>query len=105
MPLKIIPYDRLEPLIKDNLETDEDVKTNQVIKDLVVAKKRGYLLKPELEKICKWKSPRAIQLIKSNTEKRIIEKTEAAFKTRSERKKWNSSLVSTEYQYLWHHQS
>jgi hypothetical protein len=87
MSLKTIPYDRLEPLIKENLDTDEDSKTIQLIKDLTVAKKRGHLLKPELEKICKWKSPRAIQLIKSNTENKIIKKTEAAFKTRSERTK------------------
>ena len=87
MPLKKVPYDKLEPLIRENLSTEEHEGTLELMYELKPARKRGFLLKSELEKICKWKSPRAIQLIKSNTEKKIIEKTEAAFKTRSERTK------------------
>jgi hypothetical protein len=87
MPLQKIPYDRLEPLIKDHLDTDEDDGTAQLINEMKSAKKRGHLLKSELEKICKWKSPRAIKLIKSNSEKTINKATKDAFATRSEKRK------------------
>lgn len=87
MPLQKIPYDRLEPLIKDHLDTDEHGGTTQLIRELRPAKKRGHLLKSELEKICKWKSPRTIKLIKSNSEKTINKVTKDAFATRSEKRK------------------
>jgi len=50
---------------------EEDEGTQLLIAELKPVKKRGYLLKAELIKISKWKSPRAIQLIKSNSEKSI----------------------------------
>jgi len=87
MPLQKIPYDKLEPLIQDHLDTDENFETAQLIRELKTAKRRKYLLKSELEMICKWKSPRAIRLIKSNSEKKLTKLTKEAFATRSEKRK------------------
>ena len=48
---------------------------------------RGYLTKPQLVAVCRWKSPRAIKHIRRNREKTTRRITRAAFGTRSERKK------------------
>ena len=48
MPVKNLSYDKLEPLIKDNLSTDEDLPTTELIKTLRPAKQRGWLTKDEL---------------------------------------------------------
>ena len=87
MPLQKIPYNKLEPLIKKYLDTEENDATNRLIVELRSAKRRGYLLKPELVKICGWKSPRALQLIMSNSETSVNKFTREAFATRSEKRK------------------
>jgi hypothetical protein len=87
MPLQKIPYNKLEPLIKKYLDTEENDATNRLIVELRSAKRRGYLLKPELVKICRWKSPRALQLIMSNSETSVNKFTREAFATRSEKRK------------------
>ena len=87
MPLQKIPFTKLDSLIKKYLDTEEHDGTNRLIGELRPAKKRGYLSKPELVKICKWKSPRAIQLIISNSEPSINKFTREAFATRSEKRK------------------
>lgn len=87
MPLQKIPYSKLEPLIKKYLDTEEHDGTNKLMVELMPAKKRGHLSKSELVKICKWKSPRAIQLIISNSENSVNKFTREAFATRSEKRK------------------
>lgn len=87
MPLKKIPYDNLESLLIDNLSDEEDLKTQVLIDELKTAKKRKCLEKEELERICRWKSPRAINLIRSNNEVSINDITKEAFHTRSEKQK------------------
>ena len=87
MPLQKIPYKRLEVLIRKNLDIQEHEKTKQLIAELQTAKNRRCLSKPELVKISKWKSPRAIQLINSNSELSIKKLTKEAFATRSEKRK------------------
>src|SRR4030095_11784987 len=87
MPLRKLPYDTLEPLIADNLSTEEWDATHQLIKKLKPAKKRGWLTKDELIEICYWKSPRAIKHIRSNRTDRIQKVTQAAFKSRNEQTK------------------
>ena len=84
MPIKNLSYVKLEPLIKDNLSTEEDEPTADLIKKLRPAKKRGWLTKDEMIAICRWKSPRAIRHIESNSEKLIKKQTGLAFSTRSE---------------------
>ncbi len=87
MPLKRLPYKRLQQLIGMHLFTKEDPQTQELIEELAHVRKKRNLTKPELIKICRWKSPRAIRYIASNREKRIMKITKAAFAARSERDK------------------
>ena len=87
MGLKNIPYKKIQSLIGIHLSTKEFPKTQQLILELKNVKRRGYLKKSELVKICRWKSPRAIRRIESNTTDIIRRKSQAAFMTRSEKKK------------------
>ncbi len=87
MALKKLPYKRLQHLIGLHLSTKEGPKTQKLIDELTMARQRGYLTKPDLIKICHWKSPRAIKHIRRNRESSIKKLTKAAFSTRSEQKK------------------
>ena len=49
--------------------------------------KARYLTPYELEAVCYWKSPRAIQYIRSNSPARIRARTRSALATRSERRR------------------
>lgn len=87
MPLKRLPYKRLQHLIGIHLSTKEHPATQNVIDQLSSARERGYLTKPELVKVCQWKSPRAIKHIRRNHTTTIERITRTTFRTRSERKK------------------
>jgi hypothetical protein len=87
MPLKKLPYKRLQHLIGLHLSTKESPETLKAIGELSLARKRGYLTKPELVRVCRWKSPRAIRHILRNRPNAIRRVTRAAFKSRSEKKK------------------
>ncbi len=77
----------MQHLIGFHLSTTEDPATQKIINQLSSAMERGYLTKPQLVKVCRWKSPRAIKHIRRNREKTIKRITKAAFGTRSEQKK------------------
>jgi hypothetical protein len=49
-------------LLKQHLSAEEDTKTAALIRELRPARARGYLTREELEKVCRWKSARAIRL-------------------------------------------
>jgi len=85
--LKKLPYRRLQHLIGIHISKREDPATQNVMDQLSSAMERGYLTKPELVTVCRWKSSRAMKHIRSNRERTIKEITKAAFATRSERKK------------------
>lgn len=87
MALRKLPYKRLQHLIGLHLSTKEWSPTQKVIDELSGSKQRGYLTKPELIKVCRWKSPRVIKHIKRNRVDTIEKATRAAFATRSEQKK------------------
>ena len=87
MPLKTIPYQKLEPLIVNHLSTGEEKNTLELIREFRTVKKRGYLTKSDLERVCYWKSPRAIRLIRENSPYLVRKRTGEAFATRSERKR------------------
>jgi hypothetical protein len=87
MALARLPYKRLQHLVGVHLSTTEDPQTALLIKELSVARKRGCLTKPELIKVCKWKSARAIRHIQRNRADSIRKATKAAFSTRSEQRK------------------
>jgi hypothetical protein len=87
MPLKNIPYRELRVLLTHHLSTKEDTKTADLIRELQQARARRYLTQSDLEKVCHWKSARAIHLIKSNSIARIRTTTRRALATRSERRR------------------
>jgi len=66
---------------------NENVETKYLLKKIKKAKNRGYLKKSELQKICRWKSRRVINLINKNTERKIKKITQKAFKEKNEKKK------------------
>lgn len=93
MPLRKLPYKRLQHLIGIHLSTKEWSPTQLVIDGLARSRKRGYLTKPELVSVCRWKSPRAILHIRRNRPATVKNITTAAFATRSEEKRL--SLLTT----------
>ena len=72
-------------LLKQHLSTQEDANTATLIRELRPARARGYLTLEELEKVCRWKSARAIHLINCNSVARVRTATRRALATRSER--------------------
>lgn len=80
-------YRSLTTLLNHRLGFTEDDDTAELIKKLKPALKRRFLLKPELEAICHWKSARAIRHIQQNSPAIIRSKTKAAFASRSEQKR------------------
>src|SRR5215467_6446022 len=87
MPLKKLPFEKVSVLLKHHLSTEEDPKTAALIRELKQARVRGYLTRKELEKVCSWKSARAIHLIKRNSSARVRTATQLALATRSERRR------------------
>ena len=87
MPLKKLPFEKVSVLLKDHLSTEEDAKTAALIRDLQQARVRGYLTRKELEKVCRWKSARAIHLIKHNSSARVRTATQLALATRNEQRR------------------
>jgi len=83
--LKKLPFRTVNVLLKQHLSAEEDTKTAALIRELRPARARGYLTRAELEKVCRWKSPRAIHLIRHNSVARAQAATRRALATRSER--------------------
>ena len=94
MALKKLPYRQLRVLLRRYLSTEEDAKTATLIRELRQARVRGYLKRHELEKVCRWKSARAICLIKSNSGARVRTATRRALATRSERRRLQALMTS-----------
>jgi hypothetical protein len=95
MALTRLPYKRLQHLVGLHLSTVEHPSTALLIKELSAVRKRGYLTRSELVKVCQWKSARAIKHIRRNRAATVRNVTGAAFAARSERKK--ISLLTTLY--------
>lgn len=93
MPLKPLPIRTLRLLLRQHLRSEEDTDTADLVAFLREARQRKYLTKSELERICRWKSPRALRLIRANSHHRIRAATQAALKTKSERRRLEA-LVS-----------
>lgn len=82
-----LKYESLGKLLDDRLLRKEHPETAELIKMLKHVRKAKCLSKPELEDICRWKSPRAIRWIRQNTSAKIRHVTKKAFTTRSEEEK------------------
>ena len=87
MPLKKLSFEKVSVLLNEHLSTEEDAQTAALIRELRQARVRGYLTRKELEKVCRWKSARAIHLIKRNSVARVRTATGLALATRSERRR------------------
>ena len=87
MALKTLPYRKIEFLVRDYLSTEEWEATSLVIAELRPARKRGHLTTAELESVCRWKSPRAIHYIRSNSPSLVKNATKQALSTRSEQER------------------
>jgi len=87
MALKKLPYRKLDVLLTRYLSTEEDARTAALICGLRQARVRGYLTRAELEKVSRWKSARAIHLIKNNSVALIRTATGRMLATRSERRR------------------
>lgn len=87
MALKTLPYGSLRPLVRKYLKVKEEPAATDLIRFLRPSRERGYLTRSELEDICRWKSPRALQLIKSNTPYQVRSSTTRALATKSERER------------------
>jgi len=77
-------YRDVSELLAAELTREESPATHQLIQDLRVARRRGYLTKREFLTICRWKSPRAIRRCESNSPARIRRHSATALTSRSE---------------------
>jgi hypothetical protein len=91
MALKKLPYRKLAPLVRQYLSADDD-DTLALVRELRPARVRGYLTPSDLEKVCRWKSPRALQYIKGNSTASVRGATKRALETRSERRRLEALL-------------
>lgn len=74
-------------LIDGQLDKQESPKTARTIQALRRVRKSRGLSKADLEEVCRWKSPRAISLIRQNEPARIRRITKLSFATRDEEKR------------------
>jgi len=70
----------------------ENYKTNILLLKIKKAVRRGYLLKSDLEEICKWKTARVIKKIRSNRPNKIKKITSSALKMKNDREKISSLI-------------
>ena len=87
MPTGKTKYKTLRDLLENELITDENPDTDNLIKSLRHAKKEKVLTKAELLEICRWKSSRTIHHVKKNHRNTIKSLTTKALTTRSEKKR------------------
>ena len=74
----------LEQLIAQQVSAEEWPDTANLIKEFRAVKKRGWLTREDLVKVCYWKSPRAIHYINANTPAFIKKITAEALGSRNE---------------------
>lgn len=89
--LKKLPYHKIAPLVRHYLSADDD-DTIALVRELRPARARGYLTPADLEKVCRWKSPRALQYIRSNSTASVRSATKRALGTRSEHRRLDALL-------------
>jgi len=74
----------LERLVRTRLAAREDAEAVLRYKRFRAARRRGYLTHGEFVEACRWKSPRPIRHVRSNTHHRVRAATEAVLATRDE---------------------
>jgi hypothetical protein len=85
----------LERLVRRYLDRDEDedAETAALMRRLAAARRRGHLVRRELEAVCCWKSPRAIHHVRANSSRAIRIATRAALAEPDERRKLDRLLT------------
>jgi hypothetical protein len=78
--------DRMElgSLVRAHLVLDEDEPTARLVGALRSARRRGHLTLRELEAVCRWKSPRAIWHVRSNSPEGVRDATRRVLLSRDE---------------------
>ncbi len=85
MAVKTLPFKSLKSLVKAYLfACTEDRNTRTLTRGFAKARRRGYLTKAELEKVCAWKSPRVMKQVKRNRPFAVRDVTRSAFSCTSE---------------------
>jgi len=82
--LKRLPRRTLERLVRTHLAPREDAEALLRYKRFRAARRRGYLTRGEFVEACRWKSPRPIHHVRSNTHHSVRAATEAVLATRDE---------------------
>lgn len=85
--MRITKYTSLRDLLANELMTEEEPVTADLIKSLRHVKRDKVLTKSELVSVCRWKSPRAIRHIEANHGRTVRRLTCKALSTRSEQKR------------------
>lgn len=80
-------YKGIRELIKKNLSTEEDDKTQTLINELKDVSKRGYFTKEEFLKMGMWKSSRPKNRYLANPEEEIIQVSKKVFSTQFEKRR------------------
>jgi len=84
-----VPDLSLEALVREQMILNEDPGTAALIDRLRAARERGYLTKGELERVCRWKSPRSAGLVQRNHHHRVRGATQTVIGTLDERERFD----------------
>jgi len=87
------PRPTLESLLAARAIADEDAGTSALIERLRPARIRGHLTRGELLLVARWKSPRALPLVASNSPARVRRATAAALRAPDERERLESLVA------------
>jgi hypothetical protein len=80
----------LRELLARELTAADTSGTLRLIAELREVRRRGYMTKAELLKICAWKSPRARPLCAKNTASRVRRRSREALSARGERERFEA---------------
>ena len=83
-------YKNVAALLAIELTREDSPDTRQLIQELRVVRRRGYLTRQEFLTICRWKSPRSIRYCLKNSPARIRRQSAAALASRDERVRFDA---------------
>jgi len=87
MPLRRLPRVSLAVLLRRSLVRQEHPPTASLMRELAGVRARGAFTRAEFRQMCRWKSPRAQHLWRTNSAARIATVSRAVLATRSERRR------------------
>jgi len=85
-----IPYRDVASLLATELTREETPDTRELVRELRVVRRRGYLTRREFLAICRWKSPRSIRHAMKNSPARIRRQSATALASREERARFEA---------------